>query len=498
MLELISGILFALFNPISLLALIAVALAWSVPIRYLSLYICSVITSVAIFSIPNNSHYFRPGRFDFIGFSMIDCARTILIVGFAVVVIVKIRQQVNAHEDFLSNRLIKILSYVLAGFLSAFFFYLLCTNFFEGYQAALEAYIIVIAFILLGLLFGLLSQNTRFISYRCLEGIHSLFYSFSLFMTIAMVVNSAFALTAYKQTKKMVENNSTENVKYCIQTKGRGLNSWLELTPLTIWNKPKNRRSAGTRHAVLTIVRTNEQAIYHWSYKLRDWQYNSAGFDPGGALVPASLDCTLEKNYLANIPLIFSQPQTLYLEHKQFKIPIQYLPRQIKLTGENGQKISLHALLPNFTAVKQIFSRLLLQEILTTTNIWIGTANAENTNNIWFKALSELETQELKGEFGLQKRIVPQVKYKLQKETPYSTKEVQQHVQYYEKEDGIVKTVILCAPDQSKRFNCEHHFINGNLQYSFRHSDRNLKDWRKLQATLVSRLKSWAVRESDL
>ena len=214
------------------------------------------------------------------------------------------------------DRSINTFTFILAGCLCAFYFYLFCTDFFEGYQAGFEAYIIITAFIFLALLFGLISKNKRFINYQWLNGIHLLFYSFGFLMTVIMIINSAFASIAYKQTNKIVENSSANNIRYCIQTKGRELNSWLELTPLTIWNKPRNRRSAGTRHAVLVISHIDKQAIYHWSYRLQSWQYNSAEFAPGGALVPDSLDCALKEDYSANIPLIFSRPQTLFLERK--------------------------------------------------------------------------------------------------------------------------------------------------------------------------------------
>ena len=494
MLEFIFNALFALINPISLLALIAVFFAFNIPARFFGLYICSVTAFVAAMSIPYNVPYFSPGRFDFIAHFTIDCSKSILFIGFAIAIVVKIKSKINSFENHRDIGSIGTLTYAAYGCLTAYFYYLFCTDFFEGYQSALEAYIIIVILILLIFILGLyIKVKNIFGNNNILKDIYLFFYSFSFFMMVIMLANAAFAFIAYKQTKKVVAKND----RYCIQTKGRELNSWLELTPLTIWNKPMGRRSTATRHTVLVVKNSRKQAIYHWSYRLRSWQYNAAEFKPKGELVPSSLDCTLEENYLKNLPLLISEIQTLSLESKQFRIPIQYVPRQYKLSVGN-KIISFYAILPNFATTIQALYRLLPEGLLPVTRVEITTADTGNIENTWFKPYSKLEITELEDKYGLQQRTIPQIRYKRQRGTFNLTKETQQHVQYYKKEKGIVTTLVFCSPDRISRLNCQHHFIKDNLQYSFRHSDRDLKDWVKLQAALISKIQSWKVKKADL
>ena len=44
------------------------------------------------------------------------------------------------------------------------------------------------------------------------------------------------------------------------------------------------------------------------------------------------------------------------------------------------------------------------------------------------------------------------------------------------------------------RLNCRHQFIDRDLQYSFSHSDRDVKNWRKLQKRLIEKVESWELR----
>lgn len=158
-------------------------------------------------------------------------------------------------------------------------------------------------------------------------------------------------------------------------------------------------------------------------------------------------------------------------------------------------------MLPKFTSARQILYRLLPKKTLPN----IGLTKVEITRdtnyiyNTWFKPYSELEIKALKSEYGLQKRTFPQVRYKRSKETLFTiTKEIQQHIQYYEQEGAVITTLIFCTPNKTSRLNCQHYFVNEGLQYSFRHSDRNFKDWRRLQAAIVSKVKSWEVIKTDL
>ncbi|MDJ0588486.1 MAG: hypothetical protein QNJ72_00635 [Pleurocapsa sp. MO_226.B13] len=83
------------------------------------------------------------------------------------------------------------------------------------------------------------------------------------------------------------------------------MKSWLYLTPLTAWNKPSGDRGAGLRHAVLVVEKQNKYTLYHWSYRLRKWEFTSAGFEPGAFIIPDSLKCKPEKNYWGNLPFVF-------------------------------------------------------------------------------------------------------------------------------------------------------------------------------------------------
>ena len=91
--------------------------------------------------------------------------------------------------------------------------------------------------------------------------------------------------------------------KYCIQSNRKPIDNWLYLTPLTAWNKPNIFfGGAGTRHAVLVIEKDNNYTLYHWSYKLRKWQFTSNRFEPGAFAIPDSLECNPEIDYLNKLP----------------------------------------------------------------------------------------------------------------------------------------------------------------------------------------------------
>ena len=144
-----SWIFFLLINPFSLLAYLAVAIAFSISWEYLGLWIASVIGVLAIILFPFN----RPRlnvRFDF----FIYIVALILVVGLATAIITKITKNKDLTKKRSASKLGYFFSYSSYGVLSAYFSYLFLTQFWHRHQPARQAYGVVILGIALTILIG--------------------------------------------------------------------------------------------------------------------------------------------------------------------------------------------------------------------------------------------------------------------------------------------------------------------------------------------------------
>ena len=258
----IPNFLFLLFlsiiNPVAWGAWIAVLIAWFVPWEYLGLWITSVVGIWSIVLFPFNRPYVDV-YFDFSEL-IIYSANLALFIGMVGVIITRLRKNHHKHRARSKiNKRGKFLSFSAYGIFAAYFGYLFLTDLWHGYQPAWQAYSVI------------------FIG------------TFSIVLFL------------------LLQTRSDRNIKHCIQSDRKPLETWLYLSPLTAWNKPNEIFGAGWRHAVLVIDKNNEYTLYHWSYKLRKWEFTSVGFEPGAFTIPDSLECTPKKDYWRNLPFLFPE-----------------------------------------------------------------------------------------------------------------------------------------------------------------------------------------------
>jgi hypothetical protein len=163
------------------------------------------------------------------------------------------------------------------------------------------------------------------------------------------------------------------------------------------------------------------------------------------------------------------------------------------LQNNKTKIISFNAPLLGFMKDRQISYKLLKQIIPITTISINYQVNEKDLENILFAPYSKLKVQELKSEYGLQKRSFPQVRYKYKPKNgvPHMIQEMEQRVQYYERKRGVLTTLIHCSSPSANKLNCQHDFIDQNLHYRFSHSEQDINDWRQLQKRLIEKVKSW-------
>ena len=301
-------ILFLLFfiNPLALAAWIATLIAWFVPWEYLGLWIATIAGIWSIVFFPFNRPYINV-RFDFSEL-IISIANLILFIGMVGVIVIRLQKNHHKHRERSAfNKRGKFLSFTAYGMLAAYFGYLFLSDLWHNYRPAWQAYSLtfIVAFSIIAyLLFQ--TRNDEHIAETWIKDLFTSIYSFTASIVVILVINLIFPILAIKETKKVIESHGDRNIKHCIQTDRKPLETWLYLSPLTAWNKPSgNFGGTPWRHAVLVISKNNEYILYHWSYKLRKWEFTSVGFEPGAFTVPDSLECTPKENYWNDLPLIF-------------------------------------------------------------------------------------------------------------------------------------------------------------------------------------------------
>ncbi len=267
-------------------------------------------------------------------------------------------------ELILINKIILFMYGVLFGVWTFLFF----ADFLERYHPAWEAYIIVALFSLLfPVLFNFLEKYIKAKRYIREQQIPWFIYSFWAAIMSLLVISFSFASTAMIQTKKTIERYAGLDTKYCIQY--MNIDTWLDLTPLTTWNKSSGDWGAAKNHAILVVKTPNSPAhLYNWSYKSKKWEYITTGFKPGASASPSSLECNLEKDFVVKIPFIIPQTNSFYVGKQKIKIPPEYFPQQEEysfnsvISGSENRKnikaIKFLASIPNFSKTRQIFAKL--------------------------------------------------------------------------------------------------------------------------------------------
>ncbi len=270
------------------------------------------------------------------------------------------------------------------------------------------------------------------------------------------------------------------------------IDTWLDLTPLTTWNKSSGNWGAAKNHAILVIKTPNNEAdLYNWSYKVKTWKYKTKGFKPDAFARPSSLECILEKDFSAKIPFIIPQTNSFYVEKRKIKILPEYFPQQEEyifnsvIPGYENRKnikaIKFLASIPDFHNTRQIFTKLLnIYNFSTNISIY-PLINKEDLENIY--TINQLaKNNKIESQYKLNKIVFIRSSLRL-----YYQKEIL----YFQKKNSVTTTMISCYPDLPARLNCQHYFIHGNFVFSFKHREKDLKNWHELQNRLIDKVEFW-------
>ncbi len=377
------------------------------------------------------------------------------------------------------------------GVLFGLWTFLFLTDFLERYRPAWEAYTIVVLFSLLfPVLLNFLEKYIGAKRYIRKQQIPWFVYSFWVAIMSLLVVSFSFAATAMIQTKKTIEKYAGLDAKYCIQY--TNIDTWLDLTPLTTWNKSSGNWGATKNHAILVVKTPKTPAhLYNWSYKSKKWEYITTGFKPDAFTSPSYLECNLEKDFSAKIPFINPQTNSFYVGKRKIKIPPEYFPQQedyifanIISDRERRKKIKtveFLALTPKFNSVRQIFTKLSNEF-----NIWrkIGVSPLINKNDleIMFNIRDLAKFEQANSQYDLEKGVFNETANHLN---------LAKRRLYYQKRNGVIKTIIECAPNLQTKFSCSHFFIHDDFIFTFHHREKDLKIWQILQNRLIDKVDFW-------
>jgi hypothetical protein len=301
-----------LFDRFSITAWSILIITFLIPRRYFALYIWCFLVLLTIFYFPNSMRYTDRGVADDFGEAVFHIftslvffsimIRTALILGR----VLMIKNNQNNRQTSIEFKLISRITFIAYGILAAYHICLFFTNVLEGERPAWKAYSIVALITILIFKFFQFNKNySKSQRNVWIKNLH--FFGYTLYLTIIPLVILSFSFSIFalietnKIVKKYAEKSDDREVKYCIQKK---LDAWLDLTPLTTWNKPY----ATTNHAVLVIQTSNVTDLYNWSYKLRRWEHITSGFSSSSFSNPSSLECILDRNYSKTLPFLFPKP----------------------------------------------------------------------------------------------------------------------------------------------------------------------------------------------
>ena len=455
-----------------------IAIALLIPRLYLWLYIWFLLVLYAIFSFPSSYRHGDKSIAESFGeailyFLVLGIIISIVIRLLSILVFFFLNRDKSNRPPTESSSSIDEITFIAYGNLSGYYIFLFLTSFLKGYQPAWEAYCILIAIIVF--FFTLSWGSKKYLKYHKYKNLRSLnLFFLSLSLIVAFLAINSFLYTpiALKQTNKIIDKYSDRNLQYCIQPK---LDTWLDLTPLTRWNKGSDW-GATTNHAVLVIKTLNGTKLYNWSYKSRKWDYLTTGFFPSSFNSLSSLGCVLERNYSKEIPFLFPKYSRVTIDRKKFDIPAKYFAR--KKGYLDRENIVFIATTPHFSSIRQIFTKL-PNRYKYHTNISISTIPSnEDLQNI-LSLYPGRNSQELEGEYRLKKRFFPKTEY------------LPESIKYYRVKNKTVDTVIDCLIDTTYKMNCQHRFIHNGLLYEFRHEQKDVKDWQNMQSRLINKVRSW-------
>lgn len=260
-------LLLLLFTPnlisISLWSAVTIFL---VPHRPLfGLYLGLVFALFAIFYFPTNKSYLNRSVADDFGeaiFYLITIPLLISILVWIIFIIANIlksnhrlQKQEKLPELILLNKIV-LFSY---GAFFGVWTFLCFTNLLERYHPAWEAYAIVAIFVLFYLLiFDFFKRPIKVKRYIHKQLIFWFIYSYCIAILFLLLISFSFASIAAFETRKIIKRYTGLNAEYCIQY--MKIDTWLDLTPLTTWNKPSRTWGATTNHAILVVKTPNNAA----------------------------------------------------------------------------------------------------------------------------------------------------------------------------------------------------------------------------------------------
>jgi hypothetical protein len=450
------------------------------------LYIWLLLVCYSLYYFPSSYPYRDKSLGDSLGEAFLEFYALVLVVSvlirLSIILVFFLMEQRNktSRIEYDSDRLLNQITFGAYGILAGYYFYLWLTDFLQDYQPAREAYLIAILIILLLFLVSRWLQRFRNRTLALLKYL-SLFVLCSSWMLGLLTFSGyGYAAIAKRQTEKIVRESPQRDNSYCIQPK---ISSWLDLTPLTKWNKGSRGGGAGGNHAVLVIQSFENTELHNWSYKQRKWDYLASEFIPDSFNSPSELRCNLDSNYLKNTPFLFPKPIQLKLGNQNLQVPHRYFASQEKnimfedSLGKEG--IKFLATGSNFSSIKYIFTKL-PRRYQYHTEVSVDTV----INNKYLDRILntfQRNYQELDSQYGLKRRYWTKTQH-----SPES-------IEYYQTKNNAINTVIGCRRYFQYTMNCQHFFIRDGLVYEFRHSEKDIKNWQNLQTNLVELVRSWEI-----
>ena len=294
-----------LIHPFCMPGLIIILNGLSLPWEYLGLCNAGIVSLWSIFLFPWNRPYVD-AHWDFYGELIIAGINFFIIIQIAFLLIIRLFEK-KEHQKPKNIQTLNFLSFTAYGILAAYFSFLFFTDLWYSYRSPWQAYTNITAVVITATLPCLLISKyaDRYRFFSKLKDLSVFIYSFAGSIIIILFANLIFPIIARQEVKKAIQEIGDRHTKYCIQSNRKPINSWLSLTPITTWNKPNGSRGAGRRHAVLVIENNDLHTLYHWSYKLRKWEFTSEGFEPGAFAIPSALKCIPELNYSDKLPFWF-------------------------------------------------------------------------------------------------------------------------------------------------------------------------------------------------
>ena len=285
-------------------SLVSSFITFAIPRYLFPLYIWLLLVLYSFYSFPSSYPY----RDKSVGESIGEVILSILTVITVIIVVIRLLIiwgvfQNKKNTDFPKltksyNRRMSQISLSAYGVLLGYYFYLFITSIFRGFQPASIVYLLVMGLVLFTTSTSI--QGLKFTSTNHLKDWWLLGVGTSFACGLLIFASLSYAGIVRGQTYKLLQEYDRQTISYCIQPK---ISSWLDLTPLTRWNKRSGNRGAGQNHAVLVIQTPGSAELYNWSYKQRRWDHLISGFRPDSLISPSKLRCDLDPKYFEKMSL---------------------------------------------------------------------------------------------------------------------------------------------------------------------------------------------------